>query len=85
MIFIDYTPVTQIILSMIFVIDVCSNHTIFELLRTRSQNTQFTVYISDTPMTLEQSQGHQTYNNNVDPKESYNHAKFERSVSAFSK
>ena len=36
-------------------------------------------------MTLEQSQGHQTYNNNVDPKESYNHAKFERSVSAFSK
>ena len=30
-------------------------------------------------MTLKQSQGHQTYNKNVDPKHSYNHAKFERS------
>ena len=29
-------------------------------------------------MTLKQSQGHQTHNKNVDPKQSYNHAKFER-------
>ena len=29
-------------------------------------------------MTLKQSQGHQTYNDNVDPKQGKNHAKFER-------
>ena len=28
-------------------------------------------------MTLKQSQGHQTYNENVDPEQGYNHAKFE--------
>ena len=39
---------------------------------------KFAVYPSDTPMTLKQSQGHQTYNDNVDPKEGYNYAKFER-------
>ena len=51
----------------------------FKLQRTRIQNMQFAVYISDTPVTLKQSQGHQTYNDNVDPKQGYNHAKFERS------
>ena len=30
-------------------------------------------------MTLKQSQGHQTYDKNVDPEHGYNHAKFERS------
>ena len=41
---------------------------------------QFAVYISDTSVTLIQSQGHQTYNNNIDPMYGYyNHAKFERS------
>ena len=30
-------------------------------------------------MTLKQSQGHQTYNENADPKQGYKHAKFERS------
>ena len=39
----------------------------------------FAVYISDTTVTLKQSQGHQTLNDNVDPKQGYNHAKFERS------
>ena len=39
---------------------------------------QFAVYISDKPVTLKR-QGHQTYNDNVDPKQGYNHAKFERS------
>ena len=29
-------------------------------------------------MTLEESQGHQTNNENLDPEEGYNHAKFER-------
>ena len=36
------------------------------------------VYIFDKPATLKQNQGHQTQNDNVDPKEGYNHAKFER-------
>ena len=27
------------------------------------------VYISDTPVTLKQGQGHQTYTDNVDPKQ----------------
>ena len=40
---------------------------------------QFSVNISDTPVTFKQSQGHQTYNDNVDIKQGYNHAKFERS------
>ena len=39
---------------------------------------QFTVYISNTSVTLKQGQGHQTYNY-VDPKQGYNHAQFERS------
>ena len=30
------------------------------------------------PEAFKQSQGHQTYNENVDPKQGYNHAKFER-------
>ena len=40
---------------------------------------QFAVYIFDTPVTLKQGQGHETYNDNVDPKQGYSHAKFERS------
>ena len=32
---------------------------------------QFTVYISDTTVTLKQAQGHQTQNNDVDPKQGY--------------
>ena len=48
------------------------------LQRTRIQNMQFAVYISDTIVTLKQSQGHQTYSDKLDPKQGYNHAKFER-------
>ena len=48
----------------------------FKLLKTRIQNMKFAVIISDTPVTLKQSQGHQTYNDNVDSKQGYNHAKF---------
>ena len=51
----------------------------FKLLKTRIQNMKFAVIISDTPVTLKQSQGHQTYNDNVDSKQGYNHVKFERS------
>ena len=45
----------------------------------KSKTRNFAVYISHKPVTLKQSQGHQTYNGNVDPKQGYNHAKFERS------
>ena len=38
---------------------------------------QFAAYISDTPATLKQSQGHQIYNDNEDPKQGYDHAIFE--------
>ena len=58
--------------------NIYSNHTMFKLQRTRIQNTQFAVIISDTPVTLKQSQGHQTYNDNVDPNQGY-YEKFERS------
>ena len=41
----------------------------FKLQKTRIQNTPFAVYISDTSVTLKKSQGHQTYNDSVDPKQ----------------
>ena len=44
-----------------------------------SQKIQFAVYFSDTPVTFKQGQGHQAYNDNVDPEQSDKHAKFERS------
>ena len=53
--------------------------TMFKLLMTKIQNIQFAVYISDTPVTLTHGQGHKIYNDNVDPKQGYNHAKFEQS------
>ena len=68
----NYTPVTQYF-------NVCSSHTTFKLQRTRIQNTQIAVYISDTLVTFKQRQGHQTKNDNVDSNQGYNHAKFERS------
>ena len=55
----EYSPVMQIVLCIHF-FHVCSNHTMFNLLRTKIQNTQFAVYISETCVTLKQSQGHQT-------------------------
>ena len=40
---------------------------------------QFAVYISDTPVPLKQSQGKKkNHNDNVDPKDDYKHAEFER-------
>ena len=35
--------------------------------------------MSDKPKTWKQSQGHQTYDENVDPMQGYSHIKFERS------
>ena len=45
----------------------------------KNLKTQFTVNVSDTPVTLKQGQGHQTQNNKVDPQQDYNSAKFEKS------
>ena len=39
--------------------NVCSKNTMFELQRTRIENMQFAVDISDTPVTLRQSQVYQ--------------------------
>ena len=36
------------------------------------------VYVSDTPMTLKQDQGHQTWHESVDPVQSDHHAQFKR-------
>ena len=58
--------------------NVCSNHTTFKLQRKRIQNTQFAIYISVTPVTLKQSQGQHSWNDNVEDKQGYNKAKFER-------
>ena len=44
----------------------------------QSKKTQFTVFDSDTPVTLEQGQSHQTWCSLVDPKQGYNDAKFEK-------
>ena len=40
---------------------------------------QFAINISEKPVTWKQGQGHQIYNDNVDPKQNYNQAKFGRS------
>ena len=49
------------------------------LQRTRIQNMQIAIDISDTPVTLKQSQGHQTCNEYVDLEHDYEYANFERS------
>ena len=36
--------------------------------------------VSDTPMTLKQSQSHETQNDNVDPKQIHNYVKFQSSL-----
>ena len=42
----------------------------------KARNLQFIFF---TPVTLKQSEGHQTQNDNTNPKQGYNQAKFERS------
>ena len=70
----EYTPVTNV--HNLF--NVCNNHIMLKLQRARMQNMQFSFYISDTPVTLKHSQGHKTWNDNVDSKEGYIHARFYR-------
>ena len=53
--------------------------TMQRLQRTRIQNKQIAITYFDTPETLKQCKGHQTYNGNVDRNQGYNHAKSERS------
>ena len=43
----------------------------------KTTTTYFAVYVSDTPVTLKQDQGHQAHHDNVNPEQNYNHAKFE--------
>ena len=57
----------------------CKNKQRLNHRRQEPKHIEFTVYIFETPVTLKQSQGHQTYIDNVDSKQGYNHAKFERS------
>ena len=59
--------------------NVRNNRSTIILQRTRIKNTPLAICISDTPVTLKQSQGYQISNDNVDPKQGYNHVKFERS------
>ena len=73
----EYKPVIHIILCIFFLMYVATIQHL-KVQRTRIKNTQFAVYISDTSVTLKQSQGNQTLNDNVDPKQAYNHAQFER-------
>ena len=81
---INYSPwihirVTQITFIVHDLFNVCCNHTTINVQRTRIKNTQFATYIFDTSVTLKQSQSHQKFPENVDPRQVYNHSKFERS------
>ena len=53
-----------------------THHLNYSRQESKKHNLQF---IFLTPVTFEQSHGHQTYNEKVDPKQGYNHAKCERS------
>ena len=66
---------------MIFLMYVATIQNLSTVDRNMNKNlkSQFAVYISDTPVTLKQRQGHQIYNENFVTKQGYNHAKFERS------
>ena len=66
----EYTPVTQIILCIFFFLNVCSNHTMFNCRGQASKHT-----ICSLCFWHKQSQGHQTYNDNVDSKQGNNDAK----------
>ena len=74
-----YTPVIQSTLCMIFLMYErtvqhlnYSGQIFFNFFK------KFAVYVSDTPVTLEQGQGHETWWKLVDPKQGNNNAKFEK-------
>ena len=73
-----YTPVTQSIPCLICLLYV---RTIQHLNYCGQESEkQFAVYDSDTPVTLKQDQGHQTWYELEDPKQGYNNAKFEKNT-----
>ena len=72
-----HTKVTQIILCTILSTYVATIQSL--IYRQQEPKTHIAIYISDTPVTLKQGQGHQTLNDNADPKQYYKHATFERS------
>ena len=65
---------------MIFLMYVATiQHTTADKTLNYNQKAQSAVYISDTPVTLKQSQGHKTRNENADQEQGYNYATFESS------
>ena len=68
-----YTPVTQSILCLTFSTYLrtiqCLNY------GGQEPKTQFAVYDSDTPVTLKQGKGHQTWYKIVNPKQVHNNTK----------
>ena len=73
----QYKPVAQSILCLIFLMYVATVHHLNY--SGQESKKQLAVYDSDTSVTLKYSQGHQTWYELLDPKQGYNHAKFERS------
>ena len=72
-----YTAVTQSIMCLIFLLYVRNTQHLNNSGQ-ESKKQQFAVYDSDTPVTLKQDQGHQTWYELEDPKQGYNNAKFEK-------
>ena len=68
-----YTSVTQSILCLIFLMYIAT----IQLLKYSGQK-RFTINDSNTPVILSQGQGHQTWNELVDPQQGYGHPKSER-------
>ena len=73
-----YTRVTQIILCIIILVYVATIQRLnYREQETKTRNLQFIFLTLRHLVILKQDQGHQTYNDNVDPKKGYNHAKFD--------
>ena len=73
----QYTSVTEIIVCIIFLMYIATiQHSNYKRQESKTCNLQFIFLTNLWPWN---SQGHQTYNDNVDPKskEGYNHNKFE--------
>ena len=71
-----HTSITQSISCIIILMYIATTQ---RLNYSRQKSKKHTVKISDTPVTLKQGQGHKAWYELVDPKQGYNHAKFERS------
>ena len=76
-----HISISQFILSMIFFMYVATIQHLNDSRKKSKQvwKAQSAVYISDTPVTLTLSQGHHIYDENIDPMQGYNQAKFEKS------